>query len=65
MSYPPRKRRQYDSDYHAPAMLPPHVRLPNGTVGCISCHDLYATKQELLTVTTNASKLCFTCHAMD
>ncbi len=65
MSHPPREPRKYDSKYHRATTLPAQVRLPNSNLGCVSCHPLYASKMKLLTVTTNASKPCFTCHAMD
>jgi predicted CXXCH cytochrome family protein len=46
-----------------PAMsLPPQVRLPNGGVSCISCHDLYSSRRHKLTVPIEDSQLCFTCH---
>ncbi|MCK4658260.1 MAG: cytochrome c3 family protein [Phycisphaerae bacterium] len=47
------------------ALLPANVRLPDGQVSCVSCHDLYATDQRRLTVPIEGSALCFTCHDMD
>lgn len=47
------------------ASLPKQVRLPEGKVSCVSCHDLYSPEPGRLTVTNKGSALCFTCHAMD
>ncbi len=47
------------------SLLPREVRLPQGVVSCVSCHDVYNGKPALLTVTTDGSKLCLTCHDMD
>jgi len=47
------------------ASLPPQVRLPNGRVSCISCHNLYSESAKLLSVPIEESALCFTCHEMD
>lgn len=48
-----------------PGSLPPTVRLPDGAVSCVSCHDLYAGTPGLLTVPIERSQLCLTCHDMD
>jgi len=47
------------------ALLPSQVRLPEGKVSCVSCHDLYARQSGLLTVPIEGSQLCFACHEMD
>jgi len=44
--------------------LPQGVALPDGKVGCISCHNLYAGTRHLLTVPIQGSELCLTCHDM-
>lgn len=46
------------------SLLPREVALPDGKVGCVSCHNLYAQKRYLLTVPIKGSELCFTCHDM-
>jgi len=46
-------------------MLPEQVRLPDGKISCVSCHDLYSRERAFLTVPLDDSQLCFTCHAMD
>ena len=43
-------------------MLPDAIALPDGKVGCVSCHNLYAQEEKLLAVTIQASELCFACH---
>jgi predicted CXXCH cytochrome family protein len=45
-------------------LLPRAVRLPGGSVSCVSCHDLYSTEPHRLTVPIESSRLCFTCHDM-
>ena len=47
------------------SLLPKQVRLPDGKISCVSCHDLYAPERFYLTVPLDGSQLCFTCHAMD
>ncbi|UCE60662.1 MAG: hypothetical protein JSU63_02710 [Phycisphaerales bacterium] len=44
------------------SMLPGTIALPDGKVGCPSCHNLYAREEKLLAVPIRASELCFTCH---
>ncbi len=46
------------------SLLPRGVALPDGKVGCISCHNLYAGEKYLLTVPIQGSELCLTCHDM-
>ncbi|RJP37200.1 MAG: hypothetical protein C4547_06100 [Phycisphaerales bacterium] len=48
-----------------PSELPPLVRLPGGRVSCVSCHNLYAGSDHLLSVTLERSTLCFVCHRLD
>jgi predicted CXXCH cytochrome family protein len=45
-------------------LLPRQVALPDGRVGCDSCHNLYAGTRYLLTVPIRGSELCLTCHDM-
>jgi predicted CXXCH cytochrome family protein len=42
--------------------LPARVRLPEGKVSCVSCHDLYETGPHRLSVSMEESQLCRTCH---
>ena len=46
------------------SLLPATIRLPNGQVSCVSCHDLYAADPGRLTVPIEESALCFSCHDM-
>lgn len=43
-------------------LLPERVRLPDGKVSCVSCHDLYETERNRLSVSMDKSRLCLTCH---
>lgn len=42
--------------------LPASIQLPDNKVSCVSCHNLYAKEEHLLTVPIEGSALCFTCH---
>ena len=46
------------------SLLPREVALPDGKVGCLSCHNLYAGGRYLLSVPIQVSVLCLTCHDM-
>lgn len=63
--YPSGDSGRRDAPFRSAALLPEQVRLPGGSVSCVSCHDLYAGGQYRLTVPIEGSKLCFTCHQMD
>ena len=47
------------------SVLPDRVRLPEGKLSCVSCHDLYAAEPKLLSVPAEESRLCLTCHAFN
>ena len=51
--------------FHPADLLPTKVRLPDGQVSCVSCHDLYASDRYHLTVPIEGSDLCFACHNLD
>ena len=63
--YPSGNARSLGVPFRSAALLPEQVRLPGGSVSCVSCHDLYAGGRYRLTVPIEGSKLCFTCHDMD
>lgn len=42
--------------------LPKEVRLFDGRVGCLSCHEIYVKRRGLLTMDNSKSRLCFGCH---
>lgn len=44
--------------------LPAQIRLPGGTVGCVSCHSMYSREPKLLALPAEGSRLCFACHRM-
>ncbi len=46
-------------------LLPKEVRLPDGKVSCVSCHNLYNVERYRLSVPIEGSRLCLTCHDMD
>ncbi len=46
-------------------LLPREVRLPDGKVSCVSCHNLYNVERHHLSVPIEGSRLCLTCHDMD
>ncbi len=57
--------RDAEVTLRSPSELPHSVRLPGGRVSCVSCHNLYAGHDRLLTVPLERSTLCFTCHRLD
>ncbi len=63
--YPHAGTRHVEVPLRPAAVLPESVRLPNGMVGCLSCHDLYGSGPKRLTVPIEGSRLCMTCHQMD
>jgi predicted CXXCH cytochrome family protein len=46
------------------SLLPPEIRLVNGRVECVSCHDLSASGAPRLVMGMHRSRLCFACHAL-
>ena len=63
--YPARTVRGPSSAFRPPELLPASIRLPEGKVSCVSCHDLYATSRGRLTAPIEGSALCFVCHDMN
>lgn len=60
--YPSAPKRGSGTRYRPASLLPKEVLLPGGAVSCVSCHNLYATSKNHLTVPIEGSELCFTCH---
>ncbi len=58
-------RNQSDTQLRPVSMLPAEIRLPQGRVSCVSCHNLYAKTPKLLSAPIEESHLCFTCHSMN
>lgn len=48
--------------YRARARLSDAILLPDGRVGCISCHQGYTLKHGKLVIPNQGSGLCFECH---
>lgn len=63
--YRDRSRQKSAIRLRPTSLLPAKVRLPDGQVSCVSCHDLYASGRHRLTVPIEGSALCFSCHDMD
>ncbi len=59
--YPSADRREYHPQAFAEAR---NIRLPEGRIECISCHDPHNETglPAMLTVTNRRSQLCLTCH---
>ena len=55
---------QRRGNYRTVAELPREIALPDGKVGCVSCHSGYSREHGALVVTTDRSRLCFSCHNM-
>lgn len=48
--------------YKPAAMLPKNIRLPNGMVSCVSCHEPYSKTHGKAVMANTGSALCFGCH---
>ena len=65
VNYPRTGRNGKGVQLRPTLVLPQAVRLPGGTVGCLSCHNLYARDPGRLSVPIEGSLLCMTCHPLD
>lgn len=63
--YPRSGTRRVDVPLRPASLLPGSISLPGGLVTCNSCHNLYGTNPNRLSVPIEGSKLCLTCHVMD
>lgn len=52
----------HDNEFTPRNILPEEVKLFDGKVGCLSCHNPYGGKKSLLVMDNHRSALCFTCH---
>lgn len=59
VAYP---RPSLKNDFVDAAGLPPEIRLFDGKVGCLSCHDPYIGKKNFLVKGNKGSALCLACH---
>jgi hypothetical protein len=57
-------RKHSGVSYRLPPLVSEEVRLPEGKVSCVSCHDLYSNLADKLAVPIERSMLCLTCHVM-
>ncbi len=48
--------------YYPPSALPPEIRLINGKVECLTCHDHYSKIRGKLVMSNRKSRLCLSCH---
>ncbi len=58
--YPP--RGQASSYAPAAAVIAKGIKLPDGKVSCISCHNIRVPEKNHLAMDNRGSKLCLTCH---
>ena len=56
------KKAARDSSYSPVSLLPPQILLPEGRLGCVSCHAPYKEKHGSLVIAREGSRLCFACH---
>lgn len=63
--YPRSGTRRVEVPLRPEAALPETVRLPGGLVSCVSCHDLYHSDKNRLSVPIEGSGLCLTCHDLN
>lgn len=54
--------RRDPNGFRPPSMLDERIRLVNGQVSCISCHNLYAETPMKLVMSNKRSRLCLECH---
>ncbi len=59
VEYPSSGRRD---EFRPLSSLPGEIKLFNGKVGCLSCHNPYGGKKVLLSMENRRSALCLTCH---
>jgi hypothetical protein len=49
-------------EFTSPEALPKEIRLFDGKIGCLSCHEVYDKEYKMLSMTNRRSRLCLTCH---
>ncbi|NOY23793.1 MAG: hypothetical protein GXO70_09840 [Acidobacteria bacterium] len=50
--------------YYPESSLPPELKLVNGRIECITCHDHYSKRKGLLVMDNTGSRMCLSCHEM-
>ncbi len=56
--------RRGKQKYHPENSLPAELKLVNGRIECITCHDHYSKHKGLLVMDNRGSRMCLACHAM-
>ncbi len=54
--------RRQPKFYYPPSALPKEIRLINGKVECLTCHDHYSKIRGKLVMSNRKSRLCLSCH---
>lgn len=49
-------------DFTYSGALPEEIRLFDGKVGCLSCHEMYSKEYKKLSMSNKKSRLCLACH---
>lgn len=62
MSHPVGVEYPRSGDFTYPGSLPASVRLFDGRIGCLSCHEIYSAEKNMLVMNNKGSRLCLTCH---
>ena len=62
VSYPSRSRPGSEGSYIPLQALDRRIMLPEGRVGCLSCHDIFGSEEKLLVMSNRESRLCYACH---
>lgn len=45
-----------------PELLPREIKLFDGKIGCLSCHEIYSRENNMLVMNNKKSVLCLSCH---
>lgn len=51
-----------EGDFTDPAGLPEEIRLFDGRLGCLTCHEVYGQVKNMLVMDNRGSRLCLACH---
>ncbi len=62
IAYPPRPRPGGEGTFVPLPGLHRRILLPEGRVGCLSCHDIFGGEEKLLVMSNRESRLCYACH---
>lgn len=63
MSHPVGVEYPRSVDFTAPELLPKEIRIFDGKIGCLSCHEIYNDQSNMmLTMDNRKSSLCLACH---